>query len=131
MARARPAAAPNDRDPEQLVEATRQRDPADRRRAAGGGERDHRGPALAAEEPLPAPGLEAVRGEEDHGGEHHEPDVRVVDRPAVDDEVAHDEPADGKSEGDGKRVEERLQPHKGTIGSRGGRLYPRLYQPFL
>ena len=113
-ARARTAAAPHDRDPQQLVEAAGQRDPADRGRTARSGEGHHRRPALAAEEPLPAPRLEAVGGEEDEAGEHHEPDVRVMDRPAVDQEVPDDEPSDGEREGDGEDVEKGLQPHKGT-----------------
>ena len=100
-----------------------QRDPADRGGAARGGERHHRGPALAAEEPLPAPGLEAVGGEEDQRGEQRRATTFAwwIGQPWID-EVPHDEPADGEREGDGERVEEMLQPHKDPIGGRGGRL---------
>ena len=57
----RPPAAADDGDADHLVAPSGQRDPADRRGAAGGGERQDGGALLAPEEPLPAPRLRARR----------------------------------------------------------------------
>ena len=87
--------------------------PAHRGRAARRGERDHGRPTLAAEEPLPAPRLEAVGGEEDEAGQHDEPDVRVMDgQPWIRKCRTTSPPT--QREGDGEDVEKGLQPHKGT-----------------
>ena len=96
----------DDRDPDQLVDAARQRDPADGGAAAGGGERQHLRARLAAEEALPAERLEAVREQEETGGESDEQRVRAVDRPAALGEVARDQRPDDQHEADRDQVED-------------------------
>ena len=105
---ARAPAASDDREADHLVAPAGQREATDRRGAARSREREDRG-TLVPEEPLPAPRLGGVRGEHDDGGDRHEPEVRVMQRPPCDRKVACNERSDDRCDTDQRDVEEPLQ----------------------
>src|SRR4029078_13281333 len=94
-------------------------------RAACSGEGHDRGPALVREETLPAPRLERVREEKDLDGDDDQPDVRVVDRPAVHGKLPYNQPTDRQGEQHTERVEEMPGAHREWIGNPRGCLNPR------
>ena len=101
-ARAAPA-APDDREADHLVAPARQREPAHRRGAARGGERQDCRALPVPEEPLPAPRLGGIRREHDDRRDRHEPEVRVMQRPPREGEVARDERGDDRRDADEQR----------------------------
>ena len=88
-ARLRARIALHDRDADRVVDAARKGDPADTCGPARKGEGVGSRPFARVEEPLPAPGLEGVRDEEEEGCAGDEQRVGVVNRPAGADEVAN------------------------------------------
>ena len=81
--------ATHDGDANRLVEASRQRDAADRGCTAGGGEGQRLRALAFSEEPLPAPRLEGVGEEKEDAGRDHQERVGARKRPARMDEVQH------------------------------------------
>src|SRR5262249_41362062 len=55
--------------------------------------------------PLPSPGFEAVRSEEEPAGDDHAEDLRVRERPAVLDELARRQNTDSRPDDGGNDVE--------------------------
>ena len=128
----RPGVALHDGDADRVVDTARQRDPADAGGAARERERVGGRPLARMEEPLPAPRLEGVGGEEEKGrggGEHR---VGVMDRPAAADEMAHADERDAQQDEAESGVQHELnlpvgekpQHHgcNGAIGHAGMRL---------
>ena len=101
-------AAPDDREADHLVAPAGQREPAHRGGAARGRERQHCRALPVAEEPLPAPRLRGIRREHDDGRHCDEPEVRVMQRPPREGEVARDECGDNRRNADREMLRSRF-----------------------
>jgi hypothetical protein len=99
------AEAADDRDPDDVVEAARERGTSDRSGAAGGGE-GHLVRALRGrEQAVPAEGLEGVREQKESPGGPYELEVGVGEGPARLGEVPGGEDGDADAEHGRKDIE--------------------------